>query len=96
MNTPRITLKYVVYYVLIMIAISIFGPSTNKTLLINLCQVGIAVSMFAGVVQMLLSGSGAGIAQRVSDWCLRGTIIVTGLAVIAGIGFDSVKRIVGF
>ena len=93
MSVLRVMLKYVGYYILIMALISVFVSSQIKGYLIILCGAALAVSMFAAIIQLLLDGSVGATAQKISAWCLRGTVIVTAIAVIAGIGFGNIAKL---
>ncbi len=93
MNVLRVMLKYVGYYVLVMALISFFAASPVKGALLTLCGAALSVSMFAAVIQLLLDGSVGAAAQKVSAWCLRGTVITTAIVVIAGIGIGNIARV---
>lgn len=93
MNVLRVMLKYVGYYILIMALISIFASSPVRGALITLCGVALSVSMFASIIQLLLDGSVGAAAQKISAWCLRGTVIVTAIVVIAGIGVGNIAKV---
>ena len=53
----------------------------------------LSVSMFASIIQLLLDGSVGAAAQKISAWCLRGTVIVTAIVVIAGIGVGNIAKV---
>lgn len=93
MSVLRVMLKYVGYYILIMVLISIFAGSPIRGLLITLCGAALSVSMFAAIIQLLIDGSIGAAAQKVSAWCLRGTAITTAIVVIAGIGVGNIARL---
>lgn len=93
MDVLRIMLKYVGYYILIMALISIFAADAVKGSLSTLCGAALSVSMFAAIIQLLLDGNAGAIAQKVSSWCLRGTVILTGIVVIAGIGVGNIAKV---
>lgn len=93
MNVLRVMLKYVGYYILIIALISIFASSPVSGALITLCGAALSISMFASIIQLLLDGSVGAAAQKVSAWCLRGTVIVTAIVVIAGIGVGNIAKV---
>ena len=93
MNVLRVMLKYVGYYILIMALISIFASSPIRGFLITLCGAALSVSMFASVIQLLISGRIGAAAEKVSAWCLRGTAITTAIVIIAGIGLENIRRL---
>lgn len=93
MSVLRVMLKYVGYYILIMILISIFAGSPIRELLITLCGAALSGSMFAAIIQLLIDGSIGVAAQKVSAWCLQGTAITTAIVVIASIGVGNIARL---
>ena len=93
MNVLRLMLKYVGYYILIMGLLAVFSRSAVRELLSTLCGAALSVSMFASVIQLLLGGSIGTTAQKISSWLLRGTVIITAIVVIAGLGFDNIARL---
>lgn len=93
MNVLRLMLKYVGYYILIMGLLAVFSRSAVKELLSALCGAALSVSMFASVIQLLLGGSIGATAQKAASWLLRGTVVITAIVVIAGLGFDNIARL---
>ncbi len=93
MNVLRVMLKYVGYYIMIMLLISIFAAASVKGMLGNLCGAALSISMFAAIIQLLFSGSVAEVAQKISTWCFRGTIITTVIVIITGIGIGNIVKI---
>lgn len=93
MNVLRIMLKYVGYYILIMVLISFFAPTSVREALTLLCGAALSVSMFAAVFQLVVDGQAGVTAQRISAWCLRGTAIIAAIAVIAGIGINNIAKV---
>ncbi len=93
MNVLNVMLKHFGYYILTMIVMSWFVTSSMQNFLLTLCGAAIFVSMFATIVQLFFDGSiGCG-AQKVSAWCLRGTAIITGIAVISTIGINNIVKL---
>ena len=97
MGILKVMLKYAGYYILVMVLLSIFAPDTVKTILLTICGAALSVSMFAAVIQLILGeGGGVGaVVYKISTWCLRGTIIITAISVIAGIGLGNIAKIFG-
>lgn len=93
MSVLRVMLKYVGYYILITLLISIFAAPSVREILITFCGAALSVSMFAAIIQLLLDGSTGAIAQRISAWCFRGTVIITAIVVIAGIGIGNIAKV---
>ena len=93
MNVLRLMLKYVGYYILIMGLLAVFSRSAVRELLRTLCGAALSVSMFASVIQLLLGGSIGTTAEKISSWLLRGTVIITAIVVIAGLGVDNIARL---
>lgn len=93
MNVLRVMLRYVGYYILIMALISMFAGASVRESLITLCGGALSVSMFAAVAQLLLNGRCGSMAQRVSAWCLRGTVITTAIVVITGLGLGNIAKL---
>lgn len=93
MSVLRVMLKYVGCYILTVTLISIFAAPSMKGVLTTLCGAALSVSMFAAVIQLLLGGSVGTIAQKVSAWSFRGTVIITTIVVIAGIGIDNIAKV---
>ena len=93
MSVLRLMLKYVGYYILVMILLAVFSRPAVRELLSTLCGAALSVSMFASVIQLLLGGSIGAAAQRTASWLLRGTVIITAIVVIAGLGFDNIARL---
>lgn len=93
MSVLRLMMKYAGYYVLFMVLISSFAASPTRGMLTALCGAALSVSMFAAIVQLLLDGSVGAVAQKVSSWCFRITVITTGIVVIAGIGIDNIVKV---
>ena len=93
MNVLRIMLKYAGYYILIEGLIAVFAAPPTKGALSALCGAALAVAMFAAVLQLLLDGSIGAAAQRISSWCWRGTVIVTAIVIISGIGIGNIIKV---
>ena len=77
----------------VMILLAVFSRPAVRELLSTLCGAALSVSMFASVIQLLLGGSIGAAAQRTASWLLRGTVIITAIVVIAGLGFDNIARL---
>ena len=93
MSLLRVMMKHLGYYILMIILLSWFVTGTIQGILITICGAAVFISMFAAIVQLIFDGDiGAG-AQRISIWCLRGTAIVTGIAVIGAIGINNIAKL---
>jgi len=93
MNVLNVMLKHIKYYIFMMILMSWFVTPSLQNLLITLCGAAIFVSMFATILQLFFDGCIGSGAQMVSAWCLRGTAILTGIAVIATIGVGNIIKL---
>jgi len=93
MNVLRIMMKYAGYHILIMVLISSFVATPVRGVLTTFTGAVLSVSMFAAIIQLLLDGSAGTIAQKVSAWCLRITVITSAIVVITGIGIDNIVKV---
>ena len=93
MSVLKAMLKYVGYYILVMALLSVFAGESVRELLITLCGAALSVSMFATIIHLLIGGSIGVAAQKVSAWCLRGTIITASIVIIANIGLLNITRV---
>lgn len=93
MSVLRLMLKYVGYYILIIVLLAVFSRPAVRELLCTLCGAALSVSMFASVIELLLGGSIGTAARKISSWLLRGTVITTAIVVISGLGFDNIARL---
>lgn len=73
-----------------MTIISLFALTGMKDFLFKVCGAALSVSMFAAIFQLIIGGSLGSGAQKISTWCLRGTAIITAIAVIAGYGVRNI------
>lgn len=93
MDVLRVMLKYAGYYIMITASISFFGAVPVRGVLNTVCGAALSVSMFAAIIQLLIDGDIGLAAHRVSAWCLRGTVIITAIVIIAGIGIDKIAKL---
>lgn len=95
MSVLKVMMRHVGYYILTIMLISSFTSGIAHELLMTVCGAAVFISMFAAVIQLFFDGSvGAG-AQKVSEWCLRGTAVTTGIAVISSIGISNIAKLFG-
>ena len=80
------------YYIAVSILISTMCRTGLGKSISALCGGAIFVSMFASIYSMLIGGNSGAVAQKVSTWCLRGTVITTGVLIISEIGIDKIVK----
>ena len=80
------------YYIAVTILISTMCRTELGMSISALCSGAIFVSMFASIYSMLVGGGSGAVAQKISKWCLRGTVITTGVLVISEIGLDKIVK----
>ncbi|MBP3817798.1 MAG: hypothetical protein J6H31_05790 [Butyrivibrio sp.] len=85
--------KYVGYYIVASILISLFVTSVLQPVLHTIVEGIIALAMFASILNMFLGDLGDGILLRFADWCVRCSFIAVITVSIFGSGWDKVLKL---
>lgn len=94
MSVLNTMIKYVGYYIVMMILIALFTGTTAQMILTKLCEAALSIAMFSAVMELLLDERTGAIAHRISDWCMKCCIAAVFIAVVSEIGIMNIFGLV--